>query len=194
VAANLDGMEAIRTRVPAAQRREQVTAIALRHFAEGGFNGTSTEAIAAEVGVSQPYLFRLFRTKRELFLACCAASNERVRAAFRAAAAGAAPGERLAAMGGAYMDLLTDRHLLRFQLQMYAACADDVIRAEVRDRYAELVDEVRELSGAPEEDLWHFFASGMMLNVISTIGLGEADAPWAAAWTDPKTLLADPGC
>src|SRR3954471_12845751 len=103
-------MEATRTRVPAAERREQVVAIALRHFAEGGFNGTSTEAIAAEVGVSQPYLFRLFRTKRELFLACCAVSNDRVRAAFRKAAAAAPEGEKLTAMGGAYMDLLADRH------------------------------------------------------------------------------------
>jgi AcrR family transcriptional regulator len=187
-------MEATRTRVPAAERREQVTEIALRHFAEGGFNGTSTEAIAVEVGVSQPYLFRLFRTKRELFLACCTASNARVRAAFRAAAAEAPDGEELSAMGAAYMDLLTDRHLLRFQLQMFAACADEAIQVEVRAGYAELVEEVRALSGAPDEDLWHFFASGMMLNVISTIDLGEADAPWAAAWVDPKTLLAEPPC
>src|SRR3712207_2805768 len=112
-------MEATRTRVPAAERREQVVAIALRHFADGGFNGTSTEAIAAEVGVSQPYLFRLFRTKRELFLACCTASHERIGQAFREAAAGAPDGERFSAMGAAYMDLLTDPHMLRFQLQMY---------------------------------------------------------------------------
>ena len=192
--ANLGGMEATRIRVPAAERREQVVAIALRHFADGGFNGTSTEAIATEVGVSQPYLFRLFRTKRELFLACCEASHERVRSAFRAAAAAAPEDGRMSAMGGAYMDLLTDRHLLRFQLQMYAACADDVIREHVRRRYVELVDEVRELSGAPDEDLWRFFASGMMLNVISTIGLADAEAPWAPAWVDPKTLLGPPEC
>ena len=192
--ANLRGMEATRTRVPAAERREQVVEIALRHFADGGFNGTSTEAIAAEVGVSQPYLFRLFRTKRELFLACCAAFTDRIRMAFRAAAAEAPEGERLTAMGRAYMDLLPERHLLRFQLQTYAACGDDEIRERVRAGYTELVDEVRELSGAPEEDLWRFFASGMMLNVISTIGLGEADAPWAAEWVDPKTLLAEPPC
>jgi AcrR family transcriptional regulator len=194
VTANLGGMEATRTRVPAAERREQLTEIALRHFADGGYNGTSTEAIAAESGVSQPYLFRLFRTKRELFLACCVACNQRIRAAFGAAAAEAPEGERLSAMGAAYMDLLTDRHLLRFQLQMYAACADEEIRLNVQRRFADLVDEVRELSGAPDEDLWRFFASGMMLNVISTIGLGEADAPWAAAWVDPKTLLAEPPC
>ena len=42
----------------------------MRHFAIGGYNGTSTEAIAREAGISQPYLFRLFRTKKELFIAC----------------------------------------------------------------------------------------------------------------------------
>ena len=57
-------------RKSAEERREEITGIALRHFAEGGYYGTSTEAIAREAGISQPYLFRLFRTKKELFLAC----------------------------------------------------------------------------------------------------------------------------
>jgi AcrR family transcriptional regulator len=185
-----------RTRVPAAQRREQTVAIAMRHFAEGGYHGTSTEAIAVEVGVSQPYLFRLFHTKRELFLACCAACNQRVRETFRAAAAAAPAEERLAAMGHAYLDLLTDKHMLRFQLQMYAACSDAPIRAEVRRLYRELVDEVREQSGASEAELWQFFSTGMLLNVVATIGLDEiADRdPWAAAWSDPHSILHEPPC
>ena len=54
----------------AEDRREEIVGIAFRHFGEGGYHGTSTEAIAREAGISQPYLFRLFRTKRELFLAC----------------------------------------------------------------------------------------------------------------------------
>jgi AcrR family transcriptional regulator len=183
-------MEAVaRTRVPADERRRQVVEIALRHFADGGYNGTSTEAIAAEVGVSQPYLFRLFRTKRELFLACCEACHARIRGAFAEAAAEAPVGERLTAMGRRYIDLMEDRHLLRFQLQQYAACGDDEIRAEVRRMYADLIDDVRRLSESPEDQVWRFFATGMMLNVISTIELGEADRPWACAWMDPKTLL-----
>ena len=59
-------MAATRTRKSAEVRREEILAVALRHFAIGGFHGTSTEAIAREAGISQPYLFRLFRTKREL--------------------------------------------------------------------------------------------------------------------------------
>jgi AcrR family transcriptional regulator len=187
---------ATRTRVPAAQRREQTVAIALRHFAGGGYHGTSTEAIATEVGVSQPYLFRLFRTKRELFLACCEACHERIRTTFRTAAEAAPAQERLAAMGHAYVELLSDKHLLRFQLQQYAACSDPIIRAEVRRLYRELVDEVRSLSGASEAELWQYFANGMLLNVVATLGLEEVagEDPWAAAWSDPESVLHEPPC
>jgi len=181
-----------RTRIPAAERREQVVVIALRHFAEGGYHGTSTEAIAAETGVSQPYLFRLFGTKRDLFLACCDVCNRRVRDQFLAAAAATPAGDdRLQAMGEAYLDLLGDEHLLRFQLQMYAACADSEIRAHVRRGYGELVAEVRAASGVDEARLWSFFATGMLLNVVATLGLHEiADRDdWAAGWSDPRSLL-----
>ena len=97
----------------AAERREEIVAIAFRHFAEGGYHGTSTENIAREAGISQPYLFRLFRTKRELFLACDDRACEKVLDAFRRAAAGAPPGRELEAMGEAYVDdLLPDLALL----------------------------------------------------------------------------------
>ena len=38
-------------------------------FARGGLHGTSTEEIAEAAGISQPYLFRLFGTKKRLFVA-----------------------------------------------------------------------------------------------------------------------------
>ena len=78
-------------RKSADERREEILAVALRHFAAGGFHGTSTESIAREAGISQPYLFRLFRTKRELFLACVDRSNEKIRQVFRRVAAEAEP-------------------------------------------------------------------------------------------------------
>ena len=59
-----------RTRKSAEERREEIVAIAIEQFALNGYKGTSTEAIAREAGISQPYLFRLFKTKRDLFLAC----------------------------------------------------------------------------------------------------------------------------
>ena len=38
-------------------------------FAEHGLSGASTDEIARKAGISQPYLFRLFHTKKELFIA-----------------------------------------------------------------------------------------------------------------------------
>lgn len=157
------------------ERRQEIVSIALRHFALGGYQGTSTEAIARETGLSQPYLFRLFGTKRDLFLACCDRCHEIVVATFRDAAAGLPEDERFAAMGRAYVDLLEDRTLLLFQMQTYAASSDPVIQARVRANYAEVVRDVAALSGGGPEDVWSFAAQGMLLNVIASLDLDASD-------------------
>jgi len=173
-----------RVRKSAAERRDEIVAAAIGHFAVGGYTGTSTEAIARDAGISQPYLFRLFRTKRELFLACHEVSHGRIVETFRAAARDVPKEERLKAMGNAYHELLEDRTMLLFQLQSYTAAADPEIQAQVRARYGELVREVAELTGAGPEDLWRFFGTGMLLNVIAALDLptvGGIDE-WVALW------------
>ncbi|WP_328393751.1 helix-turn-helix domain-containing protein [Nocardia sp. NBC_00416] len=50
------------------QRREQLAAWAAAEFARAGLHGTSTEALARRAGITQTYVFRLFGTKKELFL------------------------------------------------------------------------------------------------------------------------------
>ena len=156
-------------------RRTEVVRIALEQFAEGGYKGTSTEAIAAEAGISQPYLFRLFKTKRELFLACCAACHEAVLGTFTRAAEGVPPEERFYAMGHAYVEMLGDRRLLLFQMQQYAASSDPVIQAAVREAYLELLAAVKELTGAPDAEVWGFFGQGMLLNVVASLDLPKSD-------------------
>jgi AcrR family transcriptional regulator len=171
------------TRRSAEERREEIIVVALRQFAEGGYHGTSTDAIAREAGISQPYLFRLFRTKRDLFLACSERCFGNVAAVFAAAAA-AEPDDKLKAMGHAYMErLLPDRHALLFQLQGYAASGEPEIRDAVRHGFNELVRTVSELGGVPENEIWPFFANGMLYNVVAALDL--ADAPWAREWTMP---------
>jgi AcrR family transcriptional regulator len=169
----------------AAERREEILAIAVRHFAEGGYNGTSTEAIAREAGISQPYLFRLFHTKRELFLACSDRACEHTAAVFRRAADGVPPEQRLDVMGHAYVaELLPQRHEIMLLLQSYAACADPEIQAHVSRRFGELVQEVARLAEVEVADTFDFFSHGMLLNVIAALDLpGRLDAePWAAEW------------
>ena len=183
-------------RMSAQQRREEIVEIAMRHFAHGGYHGTSTEAIARDTGVSQPYLFRLFGTKRELFIACCDRAHDRIGETFRGAAGGLPEEERFGAMGHAYVDLIEDRDLLLFHMQMYAACSDPVIQESVRGGYAEMVEMVMRLTGAGPEEVWSFFSTGMLLNVIASLDLeavaGERE--WARMWTEhPKDVAGLPG-
>lgn len=177
----------------AGERREDIIAEAIRHFARSGYNAASTDAIARDAGISQPYLFRLFGTKKDLFLACHQRVHERVVANFRRAAQGLEPVDRLMAMGAAYIELLADRDALLFQMQSYAACADPDIRAQVRARYVELIRDVREISEAGPADVWLFCSSGMLLNVIASLDLEAVagEEPWLAQWLAPGELLAE---
>src|SRR4051794_7270311 len=115
-----------RTRSTGEARREAVLEAAARVFAARGLYGTPTTEIAAAAGISHGYLFRLFPTKSALFRALARRSNERILAAFSAAAVAARlAGEPvLGAMGAAYAPLLGDRTLLLLQLHSHAACAD----------------------------------------------------------------------
>jgi AcrR family transcriptional regulator len=182
------------TRRSAEERRREIVEIAISHFAQNGYNGTSTDQVAREAGISQPYLFRLFGTKRELFLACHDAMHARIAESFTQAASAVPPEERMAAMGHPYSDQQADPTSLLFQMQSYAATSDPEIQARVRDSYAALVRQVAEATGAGPAELWGFFANGMLLNVIAALNL-EVLAPgeeWAACWLDPHQLLAEP--
>jgi AcrR family transcriptional regulator len=180
----------VRKRVPAAERREELIAAAVHEFAHGGLHGTVVERIARRVGVAQPYVFSLFPTKRELFLAAIRRSFERVAETFRTAAADYAEGRAgadcedvLEAMGRAYRQmLLDDRDYLMLQHQSYAACDDEIVRAFVRASFAELVELARRLSGAEPERLDDFFRHGMALNVAAALGVEDLSVgcPWVA--------------
>jgi AcrR family transcriptional regulator len=179
-----------RRRVPAAERREELIGAAVHEFAHGGLHGTPVERIARRVGVAQPYVFSLFPSKRDLFLAALQRSFERVAQTFRDGARDFAEGnapadceDALMAMGLAYKQLLvSDRDYLMLQHQSYAACDDDVVRACVRRRYAELVELAAELSGADAESIDDFFRHGMALNVAAALGVEDLSAgcSWVA--------------
>src|ERR671930_868218 len=108
------------TRKTAEERRESVLEAALEEFAARGLDGASTEAIAARAGISQPYVFRLFGTKKELFKASVARCFRETLETFQRAAEGKRGEEALKAMGAAYQELLADRNPLRSQMQAYA--------------------------------------------------------------------------
>src|SRR6202007_962577 len=104
------------TRLTAAERRQDVLDAAMVEFAERGYEGTSTEDIARRAGISQPYLFRLFGTKKELFVATVSRCFRETLELFQRAAEGKRGEEALQAMGQAYMDQLeADRPRMKAQ-------------------------------------------------------------------------------
>lgn len=173
----------------AADRREQVLDAAIVEFARGGLDGTSTEAIAARAGISQPYLFRLFSTKKALFIATAERCFGDVAEAFAEAAKGLAGAEAMHAMGKTYTSLIADPDNLLAQLQMYAACGDEEIRACARASFRRLYAQVRAASGATPDQMALFFAIGMLCNVTAALRLDEVDEPWARDLVDHHIAL-----
>jgi AcrR family transcriptional regulator len=171
---------AVRARKSATERRDDILEAALVEFAAHGLEGGSTEAIARAVGISQPYVFRLFGTKKQLFMATIERCLRGTLEMFHTASAGLKGEEALHAIGQAYSErLATDPTYLRSQMQAYAACDDPAIREVVRRGYGELVEYVERVSGAPSERVSHFFAKGMLLNVMASMELLHADEGWA---------------
>jgi len=167
------------TRKTAEERREEILAAALVEFGEHGLDGTSTDTIARRAGISQPYLFRLFGTKKELYLETVRRCLSQTLELFEQAADGLHGEEALSAIGQAYTDLLADRTRLRAQMQAYADCDDDDVRDVVRAGFGRLVDYVTTVSGAEPERVRDFFAFGMLLNVFASMDLLDHPAPWA---------------
>jgi len=166
-------------RKTADQRREEILVAAFDEFAEHGLDGTSTDVIARKAGVSQPYLFRLFGTKKELYLESVRKCLRETLELFREASAGKSGEDALDAMGKAYVGLLEDRRRLRAQMQAYGDCDDEEVREIVRAGYGELVQFVEQVSGLETERIRSFFAFGMLLNVFASMNLLREPAPWA---------------
>jgi AcrR family transcriptional regulator len=164
-------------RSTAEERREDVLKAAVIEFASGGLDGTSTDGIARRAGISQPYLFRLYPTKKALFVAAVERTFERCVQTLRASAEGLYGLEAKEALGAAYLDLLRDKTFLQVQLHAYAAsCDDDEVRDTTRRGFGRMWDEINVLTGMNAEDSRDFVAIGMLLNVAAAMGLGT-DCP-----------------
>jgi AcrR family transcriptional regulator len=177
-------------RQTAGERREEILLAAVREFAQFGLHGASIDQIARQIGISQPYIYRLFGTKKDLFLAVLGACYTRITTSFEAAAATARAEGRdtLAAMGVAFGTLLADRDELLVLLHGFAACDDVEIRTASQRQYGSIYQHVAALSGANREEMSHFMAQGMLLMVAAAMDLPSLspEHKWAC------DLLTDP--
>jgi AcrR family transcriptional regulator len=182
--------KATRQRVPASVRRDALIEAAIHEFAQSGLHGTPVDRIARAVGVAQPYVFSLFGSKRDLFLAAVDRCFERAEGmlaesarSYDPKALGQEEVDCLEWVGRSYVETMqTDPDMFMLQLQAFAACSDDVIRDHVRENFAGLVRWVRTLvPDAEDESVDDFFRWGMWLNVAAAMGVSSKSA---TEWID----------
>lgn len=178
----------------AEQRRREIGEVASRLFAERGLHGVSASTIAETAGISEAYVFRLFGSKRALFIEVVVAAFDALTDGMVAAAQGRSGTAALASMGEEYTRLLGDRDRLLLQMQGFAASGDPVVRDAVRAAFGRLWVEVAAAAALEVDRIKPFMGVGMLLTDLAALGAGDIDEPWArAAVADvPAALLALP--
>lgn len=173
-------------RMSAEERRESVVRAAITEFARSGYNATSTEAIARRVGVSQPYLFRLFPNKQAIFLAAAERCLEDTRKVLGAASEGLEGEEVLSAMAEAYQRLIVDDgEKLMMQMQTYAAVAaaeaagDRAFGESLRTVWERMWGDVHIALGGDVDETTSFLAYGMLINTLASLGFPADHRVWA---------------
>lgn len=178
-----------RQRRTADERRKDVLDAAIIEFATLGLHGASTETIAARAGISQPYVLRLFGTKKALFLAAVAQVTDRIMDGWRTSLVGmedAAPLDKIIVLGAQYTNLTRDEHALRLVLQSFSSAEDPDVRLAAQHCLRSMVAWVQDATGAPLPTIQQFFAYGMMLTVAASIRATDAapDELWARLYTE----------
>ncbi len=160
-------------------RRVAVLDAATHEFGLRGLHGGSTETIARAAGISQPYLFRLFGSKKDLYLAASQRCIDELYAVFSKAAEGHSGVEALQAMGGAYTEIMQDHDRLMLMLKSWTSCDDPDIARMTRSAWRNLVDLAEQASGEPATVVSRFFADGMLITIFMSLNLVEDPEPWA---------------
>lgn len=151
-------------------RRAQAVDAGLRAFGEHGLTTTAITEVAAEIGVSQPYIFRLFGGKRDFFLACMDELEARELQAFTGT--GAQSEETFEEMGARFRGVVGDGTLGGFSIQALAAARTD---PEIAARYLRMLSTtlaaVRERTGASAEELTGFLARGALIVQLQALAV-----------------------
>ena len=159
-----------RIRKTAEERREEILDAAVTEFAAQGLRGASVEDMAEKVGVSQPYVYRLFGSKKDLFLAAAGHVRSRIMETF-GEGAHAGQEDTLQEMGQSYNLQLFRREEMMLLLQGFAASEDPEIKEAMVSGFAEIWRFVQEAANSSDEETWNFMAAGMMLTIDAAIGL-----------------------
>ncbi|TMR16589.1 TetR family transcriptional regulator [Nonomuraea turkmeniaca] len=167
-------------RSTAEQRRAEAIAAGMRVFADHGLTTSSIQQVANEIGVSQPYVFRLFGSKHAFFLACLDEMERQIRELFRRAAA-TSPADPWPAMRAGFRELLAGGVITGLWLQACAtARRDEAVAARCRSVISGILEETARLTDAGSDDLARGLADGALVVMLQAVGVDLAGGSLAA--------------
>jgi AcrR family transcriptional regulator len=177
-------MTATRSRLTAIERREAVLDAACSEFCRGSYRGTTTADIARASGISEPILYRHFRSKRDLYLACLDRTWQRLRERWdEALAAEPDPGEWLPAIARTYLEARRPFVLINLWIQSLNEAGKDpeirrFLRRQIRDVHDYLADVIRRAQAAgglaadrdPQAEAWILLSGGLLVTIDQRLG------------------------
>ena len=173
------------TRLPAAERREQLLETAIRLFAERGYSGATTSELARAAGVTEPIIYRHFNSKKDLFIAVIERTGQRTTEMWEGQLAIAKdPAQRLKRLFVAN-PLITDRGrgIYRVVTQAMMEITDpDILRAlqqHITQIHAFVAREVAKAQAdgrvskhfSPEITAWTLLQLGLGYGVIAPLNI-----------------------
>lgn len=157
-------------------RREDILEAGIEVFAKQGYYTTTTAHIAEKAGISQPYVFRFFKTKEELFLAALERAYERILQAFKNVETGS---EQLGMQMVQTYEALSRSHPNEVSLQMIGiAITEEAVRKCTREWLTRIRNYVLERFKSAgienaEREVTMFIAMGILCNITYFIDLPE---------------------
>ncbi len=172
----------VRPRLRAEERRQAVLEAACQVFSQKSYRGATTADIAREAGITEPILYRHFGSKRDLYLACLAATWQRLRELAEQAVR-ENPTGCLGAVADMYMAKRAKIRLVDLWIQALTEAGEDAtiakaVRGQIREVHAFFADLIRrgQREGVvhaerdPEAEAWIFVAGGLLATIDQRLG------------------------
>jgi len=175
-------VSAVRSRLPAQERRQAVLDTACRVFFRKSYRGATTAEIAREAGITEPILYRHFGSKRDLYLACLDEAW-RIFREFAETAVAENPAGCLGAISDAYMAKKSKLRLVDLWIQAITEASEDAViakavRRQIREMHGFFADVIRQgqADGVlhpdrdPAAEAWIFVAGGLLATIDQRLG------------------------
>ena len=174
-------------RLPAARRRRQLLDVALRVFADKGFEGTAMTELAESAGVTKPVLYQHFRSKRDLYLQLLGGVGAAlVEAVARAGSAASGPRQQVEAGFAAYFSFL-DGNRSAFRLLLGAVAGRDPQLSATAARIEEdMADTVASLIVGDLDDNQRVALAHALVGMAEAVSRRWLDGP--EGWASPTVL------